>query len=105
MLRPRLVQIFRWERDATVTVMGTWVDGPNPFAPGSVWRWDDPSLVAMLEDMRGGRPVRYEDIEAGSAAGAPIVVDGEAWGHIGVAMARGEPLPDRIEARLAEITD
>ena len=41
----------------------------------------------------------------GSAAGAPVVVDGEAWGHIGVAMAKGVPLPDRIEERLAEFTD
>ena len=32
-------------------------------------------------------------------------VDGEGWGHIGVAMARGVPLPDRIEERLAEFTD
>ena len=41
----------------------------------------------------------------GSAAGAPVVVDGEPWGHIGVAMAKGVPLPDRVEERLAEFTE
>jgi PAS domain S-box-containing protein len=120
MLRPRLVQIYRWERDGSVTVAGTWGDGPNPFPAGSTWAWDDPSLVAMREHMRTGQPVRIEDVAesiagepvdagvgvgVGSAAGAPIVVDGEAWGHIGVAMAKGVPLPDRIEERLAEITE
>jgi signal transduction histidine kinase len=119
-LRPRLVQIFRWERDRTVTVVGTWGDGPNPFHAGSTWAWDDPSLVAMLEQLRTGQPVRYEDVEGmlagepvdagvgvgvGSAAGAPIVVDGEAWGHIGVAMAKGVPLPEGVEERLVEITE
>ena len=74
----------------------------------------------MIERMRAGRPVRIEDVEeslagapvdaglsvgVGSAAGAPIVVDGEAWGHIGVAMAKGMPLPDGVEERLAEITE
>ena len=120
LLRPRLVQIYRWEPDGTVTVAGTWGDGPNPFPAGSNWPWDDPSLVAMTEHMRTGRPVRIEDIEesiagapvdagvgvgVGSAAVAPVVVDGEAWGHIGVAMPKGVPLPDRIEEQLAEFTD
>ncbi len=119
-LRPRLVQIYRWERDETVTVVGTWGEGPNPFPAGSTWAWHDPSLVAMLEHLRTGQPIRYDDVEEslagapvdaglgagiGSAAGAPIVVDGEPWGHIGVAMATGESLPDGVEERLAEITE
>ena len=120
LLRPRLVQIYRWEPDGSVTVAGTWGDGPNPFPAGSNWPWDDPSLVAMKEHMRTGQPVRIEDVAqdiagapvdagvsagVGSAAGAPVVVEGEGWGHIGVAMAKGVPLPDRIEERLAEFTD
>jgi signal transduction histidine kinase/uncharacterized protein YoaH (UPF0181 family) len=120
LLHPRLVQIYRWERDGSVTVAGTWGDGPNPFPAGSNWPWDDPSLVAMREHLRTGEPVRIEDVaeaiagepvEAGvsagigPAAGAPVVVGGEAWGHIGVAMAKGMPLPDRIEERLADFTE
>ncbi|MDA0158708.1 GAF domain-containing protein [Solirubrobacter ginsenosidimutans] len=120
LLRPRLVQIYRWERDGSVTIAGTWGDGPNPFPAGSKWAWNDPSLVAMREQMRTGQPVRIEDVaediagdpvEAGvrvgigSAAAAPVVVDGAGWGHIGVAMAKGMPLPDRIEERLADFTE
>ena len=120
LLRPRLVQIYRWERDGSVTVAGTWGDGPNPFEAGSNWPWDDPSLVAMREHLRTGQPVRIEDVAesiagapvdagvsvgVGSAAGVPVVVDGEGWGHIGVAMAKGVPLPDQIEERLAEFME
>jgi GAF domain-containing protein len=93
---------------------------PNPFDAGSRWAWDDPSLVAMREHMRTGRPIRIEDVAesiagepveaglsvgVGSAVGAPIVVDGQPWGHIGVAMAKGVPLPDGVEERLAAITE
>jgi GAF domain-containing protein len=81
-LHPRLVQILRWEPDGSVTVAGSWGDGPSPFPPGRSWEWDDPSL-----------------------AGAPIVVDGEPWGHIGVAMTEGMPLPDGVEERLAQFTE
>jgi GAF domain-containing protein len=120
MLHPKLVQIFRWERDASGTVVGTWGEGPNPFPVGSNWPWDDPSLLALIEQMRTGRPVRFEDVAeslagtpvdaglsvgVGSAAGAPIVVDGEPWGHMSVVMERGTPLPVRVEERLAELTD
>ena len=120
LFRPRLVQIYRWESDGSVTVAGTWGDGPNPFPAGSRWAWDDPSLVAMREHMRTGQPSRIEDVArdiagepvdagvsvgVGSAAGAPVIVDGEAWGHIGVAMAKGVSLPDRIEEHLAEFTE
>ena len=41
----------------------------------------------------------------GSTVGAPIMVDGEGWGHVSVEMPRGVPLPDRIEDRLGEFTE
>jgi signal transduction histidine kinase len=119
-LRPRLVQIFRWERDGSVTVVGTWGDGPNPFPAGSNWPWEDPSLFALMERMRAGELIRIEDVagslageladaglsvNVGSAAGAPIVVDGETWGHMSVEMTKGAALPDGVEERLAELTE
>ena len=61
-LRPRLVQIFRWERDGSVTVVGTWSDGPNPFPAGSNWPWEDPSLHALMDRMRAGELIRIEDV-------------------------------------------
>ena len=79
MLRPRLVQIFRWERDGSVTVVGTWGDGPNPFPAGSNWPWDDPSLVAMMEQLRTGEPVRIEDV-AEVARGRARGRGPRAWG-------------------------
>ena len=30
LLHPRLVQVFRWEGDRTVTVVGTWSAAPTP---------------------------------------------------------------------------
>jgi hypothetical protein len=42
-LRPRLVQIFRWERDGSVTVVGTWgtdrtLSPPAPTGRGKILR-------------------------------------------------------------------
>jgi signal transduction histidine kinase len=120
LLHPRMVEVFRWERDSTVTVMGTWSDGPNPFPAGSVWPWEDPTLDLVMEQLRSGRPVRIDVVEeelaghladagmsvgVGSAVGAPVMVDGEAWGHVSVQMAGGKPLPEQIEARLADFTE
>ena len=103
-----------------MTVAGTWGDGPNPFPAGSNWPWEDDSLVALMERMRAGELIRIENVAeslagaladaglsvgVGSAAGAPIFVGGEPWGHMSVEMTKGTPLPDRVEERLAEITE
>ena len=93
---PRQVQIHRWERDGTVTVMGTWGDGPNSL----------PVLVGVTDDLRTGRPVSGKRaVDSTAAAGAPVLVEGETWGHIGVAMAEGKPLPDGILEYLAGFTE
>jgi signal transduction histidine kinase len=85
-LRPRLVEIVRWERDGSVTVVGAWGHGPR--------------AAVAREQLCSGGPFR-----AGLAAGAPIVLDGESWGHIGIAMEEGAPLPDGVEEQLAAITE
>jgi signal transduction histidine kinase len=120
LLAPRLVQVFRWERDGSVTVVGSWSDGPNPFPAGSVWPWDDPSLDAVMERLRAGLPVRVErvadelagtladagmSVGIGSALGAPVMVEGEAWGHVSVEMPGDAPLPEHIEEHLAVFTE
>jgi PAS domain S-box-containing protein len=119
MLGLRLVHLWRYEPDGTATVLGAWNERPQPYEVGTNWRFDDPMVSGLVQQMRGGRPVRIDDFskvtgaaaDAGRAmgitatAGAPIVVDGELWGMMGAAAADGEPLPDHIEDRLAEFTE
>lgn len=114
LLHPRLVGIFRWERDGSASVVGTWGDEPNPFPVGSNWPWHE----QRAERARDGSPFRIEDLGElasavadagremgiGSAAGAAIVVDGEPWGLIAVGAAHGGSLPEGIEERLADFT-
>ena len=118
-LRVATVQIWRWERDGSATVVGTWFDRPHPFQGASSWRFDDPVVAALVQQTRDGRTVRVDDFGPVSgavaeavrgmgitaAAGAPILVGGEVWGLIGAGVAHGQPLPDRIEERLAEFTE
>ena len=58
----------------------------------------------MWRTPRARSPARRE---AGirSAAGAPIIVDGELWGLMVAGPKAGVPLPDHIEDRLAEFTE
>jgi PAS domain S-box-containing protein len=113
-----MVHVWRYDSEgSTATVLGAWSDRPQPFELGSVWPYGE--RTAAFETMQGGRPVRIEDFstiagpapDAGRALGmtsmavAPIVVDGELWGALAGAMTDGEPLPDRVEERLAEFTE
>jgi signal transduction histidine kinase len=115
----RLVHLWRYEPDGTATVLGVGGERPQPYDVGSNWRFDDRKVGGLVEKMRAGGPVRVDDFSklAGAAAdagramgitataGAPIVVDGELWGLMGAAAVDGEPLPDRIEDRLADFTE
>jgi PAS domain S-box-containing protein len=118
-LRMTMVQIWRYEPDGTATVLGAWSERPHPFQAGTNWPLDDPTIAALLQQPKAGSPVRIDDVAeiAGtiggaaraigirSAAGAPIVVDGELWGMMGAGSADREPMPDRVEDRLAEFTE
>jgi GAF domain-containing protein len=103
----RLVHLWRYEADGTATVLGAWGERPQPYPVGSNWRFDDPTIGGLVQEMRAGRPVRIDDFSnvAGAAAdtgrtmgitataGAPIVVDGELWGLMAAAATDGEPCP------------
>ena len=92
------------------------VHGAHPFGPGSRWPLDATSMSA--EVLRTGRPVRIDDYadrpgslaaaarELGFSrvAGAPIIVAGRVWGVISTS-SPDAPLPDDVEARLAEFTE
>jgi signal transduction histidine kinase len=112
-----LVVVWRYESDGVGVVISAWGESRHQFQPGSRWPLDGGAVCALLRKV--GHPRRVEDFadvpgtiadaqrEAGicSCAGAPIIVDGEVWGAISVLSTDPAPLPDRIEYRLAEITE
>jgi GAF domain-containing protein len=113
-----IVNIWRFERDGTATVMGTWSERSSPLQPGTNWSLEAPSIAAMAQQIRAGRPARIDLPRVAGAladaarasglragAGAPIVVGGEVWGMMGIGAADGEPVPDHIEDRLTEFTE
>jgi PAS domain S-box-containing protein len=112
-----LVVIWRYEPDRPAVVVGAWGDRPHAFRAGTAWPVEERTSAALLPEI--GRPTRIEDFsaiggtipdglcEAGipSGTGAAIVVDGEFWGIMGAGVGEGESLPERIEDRLAELTE
>jgi signal transduction histidine kinase len=112
-----LVALWRYETDGTATVIGAWGEHPHAFQAGSRWPLDGPTICARV--LETGRPVRIDDFAAvdgtiagaarstgiHSAAGAPIIVDGDVWGAMSADSTTREPLPDQIEGRLAEFTE
>jgi PAS domain S-box-containing protein len=110
------VELSRFDRDGTMTVIAAWSDRPHPFEPGTRWRLEGPTLsVRILET---GSPTRIDDFTGipgriadavrafgiRSAAGAPIIVDGDVWGMMATASLEDERLPEGIENRLADFT-
>src|SRR4051794_3648543 len=112
----QVVAVSRYDPDGAATVIGAWSDRPQPFATGTRWPLDGPTILSRVKQVGG--PARVEDYAelAGaiadaarangirSGAGAPIIVDGRVWGVMATWGWDGEPLPDRIEDRLAEFT-
>jgi signal transduction histidine kinase/PAS domain-containing protein len=112
-----LVAVWRYERDGTAAVLGAWSEYPHPFQPGTRWPVDGPTICARV--LETGRPARIDDFAdlpgtiadaarhtgIRSCAGAPIIVDGDVWGAISIDSTDPEPLPDKIEDRLAEFTE
>jgi PAS domain S-box-containing protein len=110
-----LVEMCRYEPDATATVIGA--AGEHPFQPGTNWPLDGPSLTALVR--RTGRPARVDDYAAvsgtiGDAArsagvhtgvGAPIIVNGQLWGVVSAGGGTGVRLAPNAEARLTQFTE
>jgi GAF domain-containing protein len=109
------IEMARYEPDGTATMIGASRD--HPFPPGSRWVLDGPSLLLQVRET--GRPARIDDYGSlpgtvaavarngglRSGIGAPIIVDGGVWGAIFAMSTRPEPIPERSEARLAQVTD
>jgi signal transduction histidine kinase len=109
------IEMVRYERDGTGTVIGA--SGDHPFPVGSNWALDGPSIMAAV--LATGRPARIDDYGAlggtiaevargagfRSAIGAPIIVDGAMWGTIIAISTVPEPIPERSETRLRQFTE
>jgi signal transduction histidine kinase len=106
--------VFRYESDATATVLATW-GGREEAALlpiGSNWRLDGNGVIASV--YRTERSARFDeyrdatgelgtwarDIGVHSTVGAPIVVDDQLWG-IAAAATTTDSLPETAEARIA----
>jgi signal transduction histidine kinase len=112
-----MVALWRYEGDATATVIGAWSEYPYPFQAGTRWPLDGRTICAKV--LETGRPARIDDFadvpgtiadaargtRIRACAGAPIIVDGAVWGAMSADAIDPAPLPDRIEARLAEFTE
>ena len=108
------IEIVRYEADQTGTVIGA--SGDHPFAVGSSWPLDTPSVMGLV--FRSGSAARIDDYselegpiaetarEAGfrAAIGAPIVVGGSTWGAV-IAVSTADAIPDGAEVRLGEFTE
>jgi GAF domain-containing protein len=109
------IELVRYDGDATGTVIAA--SGDHPFAAGSTWSLDDPSvMVTVSRTKRAARIDNYSNLDgeiartarsAGfqSAIGAPITVEGRLWGVIIAISTDPEPIPERSEARLGRFTN
>jgi len=111
-----LVEMSRYEPDGTMTVIGAWNRLADSFRAGAPWRLAAGTLGKLIAET--GQPARIDDFadvpgdsadagrdtDIGCAAGAPIVVNGKAWGVMATGSA-AEPLPPDVEDRLAGFTE
>jgi signal transduction histidine kinase len=118
-LEARHMAVFRYEPDATVTMVGTWNSGRVATLPlGSRWPLEKGSAVELVA--RTEAPGRIDAIQAtvgvgeiitsarsmgvDSAVGCPVTVGGRLWGAV-VAVSTSEPLPEGTEERMLDFTD
>jgi signal transduction histidine kinase len=106
--------IFRYESDATATVLATWGGSEDQglLPIGSNWRLDGNGVIATV--YRTGRSARFDgygeatgelatwarEIGVLSTVGAPIIVDDQLWG-IAAAATRTDSLAETAEGRIA----
>jgi signal transduction histidine kinase len=110
--------MVRYEGDGTASVVGTWVaSGAPSFPVGTQIPVDGETVSARIH--RSGRPERVDDYAgtagelaaslraAGiwSAVGAPITVDGKAWGAIMSIADRPHAFPAGTEQRVAHFAE
>jgi signal transduction histidine kinase len=112
-----LVSVVRYELDDTATeCAGFSSEGPL-FPVGKRWLLEGTNVLRLVRESSG--PARiddYSELEGEiaevvrrcgirSTAGVPVVAAGRVWGAMVVSTTEHDPLPQGIEARLADFTD
>jgi signal transduction histidine kinase len=108
--------ILRYDGDGFTTAVAGWSEEASAMPVGKRLSLEGENLAGRV--LRTGLPQRMDDY--GGAAGAiassvrglgfhssvasPIIVEGSAWGVIGVLSCKPEPLPPDTEARMAEFS-
>ena len=109
--------LSRYETDDTVTIIGSWsrtggyvpVGTRHPLGQGTLGRLISktrrPGRIDSYAEASGSLAgVVRDDMGWRSAVGAPIVVEGQLWGVVGIGSTTDRPLPLDSEERLVEFT-
>jgi signal transduction histidine kinase len=109
--------LSRYEHDDTLTTIGFWsraggyvAEGTrHPLAPGTLGRLvcatHRPARIESYAEVDGSLAELVRGKGWRSSVGAPILVDGQLWGVVGMGSMTEQPLPAGTEARLADFAD
>jgi signal transduction histidine kinase len=104
--------LVRYERDGMTVTVGSWSRSGGSVPVGSRHPLDKAVLSRIiLETRRPARVTSYAEAGADlppgwrSGVGAPVIVEGDLWGAMGVGTTTDRPLPPETERRLTEFTE
>ena len=102
--------VARFESDDSVTIVASWTATGEPL-PVGYRRHVEPGEGVTPLVRETNRPARvdspttyYSELGVESAVAAPITVEGQLWGVVGVALRGPKPAPAKTEERLAAFT-
>src|SRR4051812_43791334 len=109
--------ILRFDAEGNSTSVGSWSTDSRHLSVGTRHNLDSTSLMGLV--FKTGRPARIEGYEGvsdqvtamakrlsvRSAAGAPVVVDGQLWGVMSASSDEPQPLAAETESRIAGFTE
>jgi PAS domain S-box-containing protein len=117
LLRVEDTRIIRYEPDESITVVANWgklsadfpvetrmrIGGDN--VATTVYATGRPSRKDSYEHATGPIGDRLRELGVRSVVGTPIIVQGRLWGAMLTGSLTTAPLPEGIEARIAQFTD
>jgi signal transduction histidine kinase len=119
-LEVRHTGVFRYEPDATMTVVGVWNSGRVATLPvGSRWPLEKGTAAELVARTKAPGRIDYaiqatagtgailtlrRDLGVKCSVGCPVTVGGRLWGAVIVGSTSG-PLPEDTEKRMLDFTD